>query len=249
MGSQSVTNFSAVRMKRIRELVKDYSPRSRSAEAQVKEIGAAAVGTLDSTRAATPSPRTKGATKGGAAGGGTRSAAARPANEFLQALSSRSVATAADLLISFAEELKETKDPQKVYEKYGIRPDERKPLAIASAVLTKAHSDHLSATQAETESAFAARDAIPKTIIDVVSRAFPHEKEPIEIDRKKFAEAFRRVPSQEILKVYLENVTAALINLVLDATRGSLPPGRIAEIKEKIRKRFVPKFIEGLKSK
>lgn len=249
MGSQSVTNFSAVRMKRIRDLVKDYSPQSRSAETQAREIGAAAVGTLEPARAPKPAPRKKGTGAGAAGAGGEPpiSVAGRPANEFLQALSSQSVKTAFDLIKSFSDALKKAKDPEQVYKKYGIPPDERQPFAIASALLTKAHSERLSATQAETESAFAAREAIPKTIIDVVSAAFPQEAEPAEVGRKKLADAFRRVPRDKIVTAFMENVTAALIDLVLDATRGSLSPSRIAEIKKRVRERFVPEFIQQLK--
>lgn len=252
MGSQSVTNFSAVRMKRIRELVKDYSPKSRGAEEQAREIGAAAVGTLSTARATqvpTLGKSPKRSRAQSSAAGGSGSAAGRPANEFLQALSSRSVESALKLIVTFAEELKKSRNPERVFEKYGVEPDERQPLGIVvSARLTKAHADRLSATQAETESAFASRDAISKTIIDVVSRAFPREREPVDVDRQKFAEAFRRVPPQEIVTTFMENVTASLINLVLDATRGSLPPAHVAEIKDRVRKRFVPEFIERLKA-
>ena len=60
MGSQSVTNFSVVKMNRIRDLVKDYTPRSSGAGAQAAEIGAAAVGTLRSTSLKVPiSPQSK----------------------------------------------------------------------------------------------------------------------------------------------------------------------------------------------
>jgi hypothetical protein len=244
MGSQSVTNFSAVRMKRIRQLVKDYSPGSRKADQQAIEIGAAAVGTLSGAAGRTPPAKGKEGTGAGVSG---VVATGPPANEFLQALSSRSVENAIDLMMSFADEMRKARNVQEVYEKYGVETEKQQPFGAVSAFLTKAHSDRLSSTQEDTESAFAARDAIPKTIINVISSAFPREQEPVEVDRRKFADAFRKVESKEIITTLMENVTAALINLVLDATRGSLSTEKAAEIKRNVREHFVPKFVQRLK--
>jgi hypothetical protein len=220
MGSQSVTNFSDLKKKRIRDLIKDYSSSSpQKATRQAREIGAAAVGTL---------------------GQG-------PANEFLQALTSPRVEYAIDLIMSFADELKRAKNPERVYETYGVGPDTQQPLTKIISSLTQAHSESLSGKQAETELAFAARDAIPKTIIDVVSGAFPREKEAVEIDRKKFAEAFKRARREDIATAFMEHVAGSLISLVLDATRGSVRPEQMEEIKKRIRERFVPEFIEQIK--
>src|SRR6266498_2965449 len=212
MGSQSVTNFSEVRMKRIRSLVKDYSPKSSGAKTQAREIGAAAVGTLGPFSAKITPPATKRKKRGqgaGAAGG----VALRPGNEFLQALSSPSVRDALELITSFADELKKARDPKKVYDKYDIGTEIQRPLGKISALLTKAHSDSLSATQAETDSAFAAKDAIAKTMIDVVSRAFP-QTPAMDIDREKLAEAIKHTKREEIVTAFMENVVGALIDLV-----------------------------------
>jgi hypothetical protein len=165
-----------------------------------------------------------------------------PTNEFLQAISSPSVETALGLIITLADRLRE--DPSGLYEEIGVTAPE--PLGFVSAFLTRAHTDRLSANQAETESAFAAKDAIPKTIIDVVSRAFPHEKEPVEINRKKFAQAFQKVEQKEIVKAFMRNVAAGLIDQVLDATRGRFSPGVMAELKRRIREDYVPEFVEQL---
>lgn len=220
MGSQSVTNFSDLKKKRIRDLIKDYSSSSpQKATRQASEIGAAAVGTL---------------------GQG-------PANEFLQALTSRRVESAIDLIMSFANELKRAKNPERVYEKYGVGPDTEQPLTRISSFLTQAHSNSLSGTQAETELAFAAKDAISRTIIDVVSGAFPRQKDVAEIGRQKFVEAFKRVRREDIATAFMEHVAGSLIGLVLDATRGSVPPEQVEEIKKRIRERFVPEFIEQIK--
>lgn len=248
MGSQSVTNFSAIRMERIRQSVRGYSPKSPDAEAQVRRIGEAAVGTLVTTepsRVPSPKSRAKGKGRGGAGGGRAASAAGLPANEFLQALTSPSVEAALDLITELASEVEAAEDPEEVYAKYKVKPGLDQPLGRLTAALTKAFSDTLSETQAETESAFAARDAIFKTIVDVVSAAFPNEREPVEVDRDKLIKAIRQVPRREVVIAYMENVAAALINMVLAATR-SLPPAQTEEIKRKIRKGFVPELIQQL---
>jgi hypothetical protein len=218
MGSQSVTDFSAARKKRVRQMIGSYSPHSSSAEKQVLDIGAAAVGTLG---------------KG-------------EANAFFQAMSSRSVETGIGLILSLADELKSAKNLQHAYEKYKVGPEVRQPFGIVSAFLTKELSDRLSTIQGETESAFAAKDAIPKTIVDVISSVFPRKREPAEVDLEEFAAAFKKVNRKEIATAFLRNAASALINLVLDATRGRLPPARVAELKQRIRDRFVPEFMERL---
>lgn len=214
MGSQSVTNFSAVRMKRIHDLVRDYSPGTGVA-GQAKRIGEAAVGTLG-----------KGPTHG-----------------FAQTLSNPSIETALALLMTLKREME--KNPEALYRASGVGV-KRPPVLGISAFLKKAHAGLLTKSQAQTDSAFAANDAIPKTIIDVVSEKVTGKKEPIDVDPKKFAEVFQGTTQQEITTAFMENVTAALIDLVLDATRGRLPPRRVNEIKEKIREHFVPEFIEQL---
>lgn len=219
MGSQSVTDFSPTKKKRIRELMEGYSSDSPTAETQASKIGAAAVGTL-----------------------GTDAT-----NEFLQALSSLSVETALRLIKRLAEDLKTTEDLQEKYKNYGVGPKVQKPLSTVSRFLIKEHSDSMSVIQAKTDSAFAATDAISRTIIDVVSHAFPQEKEPVEINREKFAKAFEETKLEDIYAAFVQNVTGALINRALDSTRGSLSPAFVSEIKQKIREHFVPEFVERLR--
>lgn len=239
MGSQSVTNFSNVRMKNIRAVMRDYySPKDSVTRTQAKDIGAAAVA-LGIKAPASP----RGQKGGGGTGTGT---ALRPANEFLQALSSPSVSTAFGLITSFADALKKAKDPERVYKKYGLAAEVQRPLPEISAFLTKAHSDSLSAIQGETESAFAAKDAIAKTVIDVVSRAVPGAQ-AAEVDREKLAEVFKNASREEIATAFMRNVASALINLVIDATRGKLSTAQTAELKQKVREEFVPEFIEQIK--
>jgi len=247
MGSQSVTNFSALRMKRIASLVKDYySPQSPRSDAQAKAIGAAAVGTLAATTGKDV-VRSKGAQKGGGGGQGGGAVGVgigETSNEFLQALASHRVENAINLIKTLAKELKEAENPETVYEKYGIA--ERAPLEAVSRLLTTALSEHLG-SQAETDLGFAARDAILRTIIDIVSVAFPHGPEPAKVDRRKFAQAFKKLSQEQIGTVFLQNAASALVNLVLDATRGPISRSRMAEIEQRVRESFIPEFIEELK--
>ena len=240
MGSQSVINFSTVRMNRIQNLVKDYSPQSPKAAAQAREIGAAAIGTsAPSAEAAAPAKAKKkrGAGEGGAA------VVSRPTNSFLQALSSPTVETAVGILAFLVNEL-ET-NPREFYEKYDISEDH--PVSNIGRVARSAYENELSKSQAETDLSFAAKDAIPQAIIDAVARAFPREKAPAEVDRTKLAEAFKRVNREVVITAFLENVASALINQALDAARGPLPKSRIELVKRNIRERFVPEFIEEFK--
>jgi len=232
MGSQSVTDFSLVKMNRVRNLIKDYSPHSAGAVDQAREIGDAAVGTLRDMAG-----KVRGVTGAGAA-------LTTPVSQFKLAFESQSVDTGLGLLLTLAEQLK--RDPNRVFEKSGVG-DRTQPVARLSAFLRDAHTGILTKSQAETESAFAAYEAIPKTIIDVISRAFPREKEPVEVDREKLTKALTKVSREDIVNTYLENVAAALINLVLDATRSRVPPARVEELKEKIREHYVPKLVARLK--
>src|SRR6266404_4115348 len=142
MGSQSVTNFSDVRMKRIQSLVKDYSPKSPKAETHVSEIGAAAI-TLGTSSTKIPAKQRAKKGKGGEGAGST--IASRPANEFLQALSSRSVETAIGLILYLADELK--KHPTQAYEEYDVGA---KPLGSLSNVLASTFEGMLSKSQEKT---------------------------------------------------------------------------------------------------
>ena len=240
MGSQSVINFSTVRMNRIQNLVKDYSPQSPQAATQAWAIGAAAIGAPAPSAEPAAPPKAKkkrGAGEGGAA------AVGRPTNSFLQALSSPTVATAVGILAFLVDQLE--RNPVKFYEEYGISEDH--PVSNIGRVARSAYENELSKSQAETDLSFAAKDAIPQAIIDAVARAFPREKDPAEVDRKRLAQAFKLVDREDVVTAFLENVASALINQALDAARGPLPKKRVDLVKQDIRERFVPKFIEEFK--
>lgn len=236
MGSQSVINFSEVRMNRIQRLVKDYSPQSPKAAELAREIGVAAL---------PPSEKSAAPTKGKKAGAGEGGmlATGQPTNSFLQALSSPTVETAVGLLVYLIDELK--KNPKGAFKKYGI--SESDPVGNIGRIARSAYENELSKSQAETDISFAAKDAIPQTIIDAVSKALPREKEPAEVDRDRLAKAFKRVDREDVVTAFLENVVSAFISQALDAARGPIPQSRVDQVKQNIRERFVPKFIEEFK--
>jgi|GEM_PF-2721517 len=245
MGSQSVTNFSTVKMNRIRNLIRDYSPRSSEAADQAERIGAVAVGTLRSISKEIPGSSAKEKSKGreGAGASGVGKVTPEPTSDFEKTLKSLSVEAGLRLILTMIERLK--KDPERVYRESGAPA--RHPVVGLSAFLRKMHEGILTKAQIQTESAFAANEAIPKTIIKVVSEEFPGEKEGADIDWTRVVEALKRTPKEKIVSAYYENVIAALIDLVLDATRGRIPPAHVETVKQSVREHFVPKLIAGIK--
>jgi hypothetical protein len=249
MGSQSVTNFSEVRMKKIRSLVRDYSDTGADAPTRARQIGAAAVGAVTGAPAEVVPRKTKKRKRKGGEGGATGAAETlKPTNEFLQALTSHRVKEAIDLFMDFANELQQAKDPETVYAQYGIRLDAKEPLNAASGVLGIKLSEKLG-PQAKTDLGFAGQDAITKTVIDVVRTRFPQESNPAKIDRKRFAQAFKDLGPGKVLTLFLQNVASALVNLALDATRTRLSKPEMERVKQKVREEFIPEFIEQLISR
>lgn len=240
MGSQSVTNFTTVKMNRIRDLVKSYSPRGSQAAEQAVEIGAAAVGTL---RTAPRKQRSE------AGVGGPPSAVVKatpPTSEFEKALNSESVKAGLSLIFTLIDQLK--KDPEKIHRESAV-VESRHPVVGISVFLKKMHESILTKAQLQTESAFAANEALPRTIIEVVSQQGPHGKEPVDVDWKSLVKALEGSPPDRIVKTYLENVASGLIDLVLDASRGRIPPDHIEKVKRSVREHFVPDLIARTKLK
>jgi len=203
MGSQNVTDFSKAKKSRIRDALKHYTSGAAGAEL-AWEAAATALG-----------PLTK-------------------SNPFVQGLSSSSVDNALDLLISLTEEFKRSKGREElaqVLQKHNIDPKVQKPLLRLTSEMTKSLSDLLSSRQGESDSAFAAKDAIPKTIIDVLSEVLPREKadtaSPEEISR-----AFAKVGESGLAEIFFRNVFSSLMKLALDASRGRVPPEVIEKIIE-----------------
>jgi hypothetical protein len=246
MGSQSVTNFPLLKMNQIQSLVKDYAPRRADSEMRAMKIGEAAVGTLRAATAAVEelANKEKGQAGKGSGAGGAIKTKAQPTSDFMQTLMSRSVEQGLGLILTLIEQMK--KSPQRVYEESGAAHG-RYPIARMGAFLRDAHSGLLTQAQTMTESAFAANEALPKTLFDIVSRKFPREKELVDLDTKKLTRAFKGISANEIVTIYLENVAAGLINLVLDASRGEIPPPRLEHVKQSVRDQFIPKLIAKVK--
>jgi len=246
MGSQSVTNFPMLKMTRIQSLVKDYGPRRVDAETRAIKIGEAAVGTLQaaSNAVAELASKPKRTTQGASGTGIATTTKAQPTSDFNQTLMSRSVNEGLGLILTLVQQMK--KNPRQVFEDSGAAHG-RYPIVDIGAFLKNAHSGLLTQAQTLTESAFAANEALPKTIFDIVSRKYPGEKELVDVGRKKIEKALRSVSSNDIVTAYYENVAAGLIDLVLDASRGEIPPAQIDRVKKSVRDHFIPKLISKVK--
>jgi hypothetical protein len=231
-------------MNRIRNLVRDYSPRSSEAADQAEMIGAVAVGTLRSSKdisASSAREKSKGREGGGASV--VRKVTTEPTSDFEKTLKSLSVEAGLRLILTMIEHLR--KDPERVFRESGAPA--RHPVVGISAFLRKMHEGILTKAQIQTESAFAANEAIPRTLIKVVSDKFEGEKEGADVDWPRLVEALKETPKEKIVRVYYENVIGALIDLVLDATRGRIPPTQVETVKQSVREHFVPKLIAGIK--
>jgi hypothetical protein len=203
MGSQNVTDFSKPRKARIHDFIKDYAAKTLGPE-HVWEAATTAIG-----------PLTK-------------------SNPFVQSLSSSSVENALDLLIGLYEDFRKSKTPrdvEEVLEEHNVDPKIKRPLLRLTAEMTKSLSDILSARQEESDAAFAAKDAIAKTVIDVLAQSMPRDKVDTATPRQ-ISEAFEKVGQSGVAEVFFKNVLISLMGLSLDASRGKIPRAVVAKIIE-----------------
>jgi hypothetical protein len=194
MGSQNVTNFAKVNMDRIRKAVKPYATEVPDA-GQAWTAAATAIGPLTKT------------------------------HPFVKTLSGKGVENALDLLISLAEDLrraKETKGLERVLQKHNVDPKVQKPLLRLTAEMTKSLSDRLSSRQEESDSAFAGKDAISKTVIDVLAMSMPRDKVD-SASPQQISNAFKKVGPREVAEIFFRNVFSSLVGLALDASRVPQP--------------------------
>ncbi|HEX5758182.1 MAG TPA: hypothetical protein VF121_03215 [Thermoanaerobaculia bacterium] len=211
MGSQQVTNFSDAKKRRILSGLHDYDPTDREvAQQQAIFAARATIGPLSKT------------------------------SSFIQALGSPSTESALHLLLAFAEELKGARRPEKLSEilrKYDVDPSRPRPYGALAAGLRTALGAELTATQKETESASAARDALGRTLLDVLTKHTPSgANAPLE----DLAQAVRRVPQRELATLFYENAISSLISQSLAAANRDRkePPEKVEALKEDVRNAF-----------
>lgn len=161
-----------------------------------------------------------------------------PSTSYVRNLVSPSVRQASDLLQSLATELKNSQTREqidKVLQKYGVRPKVERPAVALAAGLQKAWSERISATSAESPSAFASRDAVPRTTLDIVSAALPSRREAADASRREVAKAFREMPMDRLVSTFARNVLTSLIRTGLTAARGRIPRERVEALIPRVR--------------
>ena len=194
MGSQNVTNFARAHMDRIKKAVKPYAKEPLNAE-QAWNVAAEAVG-----------PLTK-------------------SHPFITGLSSKGVENAIDLLLSLGDELKRSKsrqDLERILQKHNVDPKLKRPLLSLMAQTTKAFSTALTSQQQDSEFANTAKDAIAKTMIDVLARLMPRDK----VDgatTQQISRAFEKVDRRELGEIFFTNFFISQVELALDASNVSKP--------------------------
>jgi hypothetical protein len=219
MGSQSVTNFSAAKKKRIQLGLRAYQPDSPEARQQALFAGAAAVG----------GPFTK-------------------TNPIVQALGSASVESGQVLLLSLAGALKEARRPEQITEilqAFQVSPDHPRPVGALAAGLRTRLEETLTSTQQKGDSAPAAEDAITQTLLDAVELAGRPERAAAEVSAEELVQALCRLPEWKLAGLYLTNTTTSLIGSRLAAARGEeTPPEIVASLKDAIRDTYVGPIIQ-----
>lgn len=197
MGSQSVTNFSEVRKKRIQRGILDFEPDAPDATLRARQAGVAAIGSF------------------------------APTSSFFQALTSASAETAARTLSDLVVELKTTRSRVRVEEilaRYGVGAGETRPYAPLVAGLRRELEERLTATSNKTEAAPSAADAIGATVLDVIKARFPDRREPADISSAELVDAIRKTPPGRFTTLYVTNLISSLLRQTFDAARETEVP-------------------------
>jgi hypothetical protein len=154
-------------------------------------------------------------------------------NSFVQCLASESVENALKSVISLSNGFK-YRDPNLIFEEYGVDPGSRRPLTEFAERLTRSLSESLTTTQNESDSTFAAKDALSRTLIDVVAKSVPRE-EAVSASSGQFAAALRGLPARDIGTLFFQNLISSLLRMSLDAARGRVPREEVEDVAERVR--------------
>ena len=194
MGSQNVTNFAKVHMLRARKAFKPYAVKEPTAEETWTAVSTA-VG-----------PLTK-------------------SHPFVKAVSSKGYETALNLLLSFAEDLGKAgnkKEIEAVLREHNVDPQLQKPLLRLTSQMTKSLTDQLTSKQEESDAGTAAKDAVTKTLIDVLALRLPPNKVG-SASPKQLSNAFQELDRKTLAGIFFKNVLSSLTMLYLDATKVPRP--------------------------
>jgi hypothetical protein len=198
MGSQSVTDFSATRKKQIQSRVRAFEPAAPDAGRLAGEAGVAAMKSL------------------------------APTAEFAQALTSKSVRVAANMISDLVVALKAEAEGTEIraggaLSVYGVEPSDLQPYSSLAAGLRRKFTEELNASSRKTEAASAAADALSGTVLDVIAAAFPRKKEPSETTREELRRAITMTPEAVVTRMFVKNLLTALLRQTFDAARGRIP--------------------------
>lgn len=165
-------------------------------------------------------------------------------NPFVQCLSSPSVKNGLGLLVTLGKNF-QTLDPENALEEYEVDVDAPQPLFSLIARMTEGLAKELTATQEETDSAFAARDAITRTIIDAVSESAGEERiaraSPADISK-----AFKALDSEKLATMFFENLISSLLSLTLDAARVHVDDKDLRRLVKAAQARVLPANVRTL---
>lgn len=157
---------------------------------------------------------------------------------FAQALESVSVKVAKELLSEFVNNFKVARSPQLVnqtFQKFGVDVDTVRPYSRLAEDLQKKFDERLAATSRKTDSAFAAKDALTRTVMEVLSATVPPSKEPTDASRQEAQRAFQHVRLEGLTRVFHRNAITSLVKASFEAARGSIPRARVERVVKEVR--------------
>lgn len=190
MGSQNVTNFAKVHMLRARNAFKPYA-EEQPTDKQAFTAITTAIG-----------PLTK-------------------SHPFIKAVSSKGYETTLNLLLLFYDDLRKAKQPkqlEEVLQKYNVDPKVRKPLLRLTSQMTEMLSSRLTSRQEESDAGPAAKDAVTKTLMDVLSQSM-RSADVESASPQQLLKAFQKIERDGLAEIFFRNVLSSLTMLYLDAAK------------------------------
>jgi hypothetical protein len=215
MGSQSVTNFSEAKKRRIQAEIRAYNPRSEDAGQLAMSAATAAIGPFTKT------------------------------SSFVQSLGSPSIKTGLELLLSLADSLRgKPAAVEEALRQYNVSPQHPRPYAALAAGLTQALAEILSSAQKETASASAARDSLAQTLSDLLREersVEADEASPQDIARALGGVASTKL-AERFIDNAISSLVSQSLDAAREAASEELSPEKLAALKLEIRQTFAPEL-------
>ena len=167
-------------------------------------------------------------------------------SSFAQCLSNRSVENVVGFLIGFANKLRLSESSiDSIFSGYGIEPEKAHPLGKFISIVSRQMKEDLTSQQKSTESALAAEGAITQSLIEILEKHMPRAKTRM-ATREEIARAFQNEDSRDISKTVIKNVTANLIDRIIDTAGGEHSHADMRKLKKQIREGFARKFADEI---